>query len=82
VSDNITWGGLTMLRFAVIIEKANNNYSAYVPYLPGCVATGATYEAAQAEIKEAIDFHIEGMLQDGEALPVQLSRVEYYDVAA
>jgi predicted RNase H-like HicB family nuclease len=49
------------MRYAVVIEKAGNNYSAYVPDLPGCVATGATVEQAETEIREAIEFHIEGM---------------------
>ncbi len=53
------------MRYAVVIEKAKRNYSAYVPDLPGCVATGATEEAAQRNIYEAIQFHLDGMREDG-----------------
>jgi predicted RNase H-like HicB family nuclease len=67
------------MRFAVVIEKAGGNYSAYVPDLPGCVATGATVEAAEAEIRDAIQFHIEGLQADGLAVPVPTSVVEYVE---
>ena len=70
------------MRYAVVIEKAEKNYSAYVPDLPGCVATGATLERAEAEIREAIEFHIEGMREDGLPIPEPRSKVEYVDVAA
>jgi predicted RNase H-like HicB family nuclease len=70
------------MRYAVVIEKAEKNYSAYVPDLPGCVATGATLEQAEAEIREAIEFHIEGMREDGLPIPEPGSKVEYVDVAA
>jgi len=51
------------MRYAIVVEKAANNYSAYVPDLPGCVATGQTVEEAEREIREAIEFHIEGMMK-------------------
>lgn len=70
------------MRYAIVIEKAEGNYSAYVPDLPGCVATGATVEEAEAEIREAIEFHLEGMREDGLPIPQPASRVEYVDVAA
>lgn len=70
------------MKYAVVIEKAGSNYSAYVPDLPGCVATGATTEDAEKEIREAIEFHIEGMKEDGEAIPAPSSSVEYVEVAA
>jgi len=70
------------MKYAIVIEKADSNYSAYVPDLPGCVATGATTEEAKKEIREAIEFHIEGMKEDGEAIPVPSSSVEYVEVAA
>jgi predicted RNase H-like HicB family nuclease len=70
------------MRYAVVIEKAENNYSAYVPDLPGCVATGKTVEQVEAEIREAIEFHIEGMREDGLPIPEPLSKVEYVDIAA
>lgn len=53
------------MRYAIVIEKAEGNFSAYVPDLPGCVATGATVEEVEAEIREAIAFHVEGLRPDG-----------------
>jgi len=70
------------MRYAIVIEKADNNYSAYVPDLPGCVATGATVEEAEAQIREAIEFHLDGMREDGVAIPQSVSRVDYVDVVA
>ena len=71
-----------LMRYAIVIEKAENNYSAYVPDLPGCVATGATVEETEAEIREAIEFHLQGMREDGLPIPEPASKVEYVDVAA
>ena len=70
------------MRYAVVIEKAEGNYSAYVPDLPGCVATGATIEETQREIQEAIAFHLDGLKSDGLPIPQPSSRVEYIEVAA
>jgi predicted RNase H-like HicB family nuclease len=70
------------MRYAVVIEQAEGNYSAYVPDLPGCVATGATVSEVEAEIREAIAFHLEGMRDDGLPIPSPSSQVEYVDVAA
>ena len=70
------------MRYAIVIEKAEGNCSAYVPDLPGCVATGATVEEAESEIREAIEFHLNGLREDGLAIPEPSSRVEYVDVAA
>ena len=70
------------MRYAIVIEKAEGNYSAYVPDLPGCVATGATPEEAEAQIREAIEFHLEGLREDGIEIPPPASRVEYVDIAA
>lgn len=67
------------MRYAVVIEKAAGNYSAYVPDLPGCVATGATVEDAEAEIRSAIRFHIEGLKEDGVQVPLPTSRAEYIE---
>jgi predicted RNase H-like HicB family nuclease len=64
-----------------VIEKAEDNYSAYVPDLPGCIATGATVEEAEAEIRDAIIFHVEGLREDGLAVPPGESTVDYVDVA-
>lgn len=57
------------MRFATVIEKAPANYSAYVPDLPGCVATGSTIAATKNNIREAIRFHIEGLKEDGLPIP-------------
>ena len=57
------------MRYAIVIEKADGNYSAYVPDLPGCVATGATVAEVEAEIREAIAFHVEGLREDGLPIP-------------
>jgi predicted RNase H-like HicB family nuclease len=67
------------MRYAVVIEKANDNYSAYVPDLPGCVATGPTVEATEIEIREAIRFHIEGLKADGLPVPAPTSIAEYVE---
>ena len=70
------------MRYAIVIEKAENNYSVYVPDLPGCVATGATADEVESQIREAIEFHLEGMREDGTPIPPPASRVEYVDIAA
>ena len=70
------------MRYAVVIEKAEGNYSAYVPDLPGCIATGATVAEVEAEIREAIEFHLDGMREDGLPIPAPSSQVEYVEVAA
>jgi len=68
------------MRYAIVIEKAGSNYSAYVPDLPGCIATGLTVEETEAQIREAIEFHLEGMREDGLSVPEPSSQVEYVDV--
>ncbi len=67
------------MRYAVVIEKAEKNYSAYVPDLPGCVATGATLEEVEREIKEAIRFHLDGMRQDGAPILKPSALCEYVE---
>jgi len=67
------------MRYAVLIEKADGNYSAYVPDLPDCATTGATPEEAESEIRGAVRFHIEGLREDGLAIPESLSRAEYVE---
>ena len=67
------------MRYAVVIEKAGSNYSAYVPDLPGCVATGETVAAVETEIRDAIRFHIEGLQADGIAVPPPTSFAEYVE---
>ena len=70
------------MRYAIVIEKAESNYSAYVPDLPGCAATGKTVEEVESQIREAIEFHLDGLRQDGMQIPQPSSRVEYVDIAA
>jgi predicted RNase H-like HicB family nuclease len=67
------------MRYAVVIEKADGNYSAYVPDLPGCVATADTVEAAEAEIRDAIRFHIDGLKADGLPIPAPTSIADYVE---
>jgi len=70
------------MQYAIVIEKAEGNYSAYVPDLPGCVATGATVEETETSIREAISFHLDGMRDDGIPIPSASSHVEYVEIAA
>jgi predicted RNase H-like HicB family nuclease len=70
------------VRYAVVIENAEGNFSAYVPDLPGCVATGSTVEETEQAIRDAIQFHLEGMREDGVPIPQPTSRVDYVEVAA
>jgi predicted RNase H-like HicB family nuclease len=69
------------MRYAVVIEKAEGNYSAYVPDLPGCVATGASQSEVETSIREAIEFHLAGLREDGSPIPAPSSKVEYVDIA-
>lgn len=70
------------MRYAVVIEKADGNYSAYVPDLPGCVATGSSIEEVEQAIRKAIEFHLEGLRSENVPIPTPSSRVEYVEVAA
>ncbi|WP_126445465.1 type II toxin-antitoxin system HicB family antitoxin [Sulfuricystis multivorans] len=65
------------MRYAIVIEKAGSNYSGYSPDLPGCVATGTSIEEAETELLAAIQFHLEGLREDGLAPPPAQSIVEY-----
>ena len=67
------------MRFAIVIGKAEGNYSAYVPDLPGCVATGKTVAAVEEEIRAAIRFHIEGLKADGIDVPAPTSIADYVE---
>ena len=67
------------MRYAVVIERAGSNYSAYVPDLPGCIATAATPDEAAQEIRRAIRFHIDGLEADGLAVPPPASIAEYVE---
>jgi len=70
------------MRYAIVIEAADDNFSAYVPDLPGCVATGSTVEETEHQIREAIEFHMEGLRADNLPIPPPSSRVDYVEVAA
>ena len=70
------------MRYAVVIEKAEGNYTAYVPDLPGCIATGATVAEVESEIRDAIVFHVEGLREDGLPVPAASSQVEYVEIPA
>ncbi len=70
------------MRYTIVVEKAGNNYSAYVPDLPGCVATGSTIEETEREIREAIELHIAGMIEDGLPVPQPTSIAQYIEVPA
>ena len=67
------------MRYAVVIEKAEGNYSAYVPDLPGCIATGRTMEDVHREIREAIRLHLDGLSEDGLPIPQPTARCEYVE---
>ncbi len=70
------------MRYAIVVEKAGNNYSAHVPDLPGYVATGSTVEETERKIHEAIELHIEGMMEDGVPIPQPTSIAQYIEVPA
>ena len=67
------------MRYAVVIERAGGNYSAYVPDLPGCVATGPTVQAVEDELREAIRFHVAGLKEDGLPVPEPTSLADYIE---
>jgi predicted RNase H-like HicB family nuclease len=70
------------MTYTVIIENAGANYSAYVPDLPGCVTTGATPDETMRNMRQAIEFHLEGMREDGEPIPVPTTTATVIEVAA
>jgi len=70
------------MKYAVIIEKGEDGYGAYVPDLPGCIAAGETKEEVKKLIQEAIEFHIEGLKEDGQPVPTPASSIEFIEVAA
>lgn len=67
------------MRYAVVIEKAGSNYGAYVPDLPGCIATGATLTEVENNIRDAIRLHIDGMREDRLPVPEPSSRAVYVE---
>ena len=71
-----------IVKYTVVIERAPTNYAAYVPDLPGCVATGDTREELLKEIREAIEFHIESLREHGEPVPEPQSTAAVVEVGA
>ena len=69
------------MSYAIVVERAANNYSAYVPDLPGCIATGVTMEETEQLIREAIELHLSGLREDGLPIPQPSSQVDYVEVA-
>jgi predicted RNase H-like HicB family nuclease len=70
-----------MYRYLIIIEKGDQNYGAYSPDLPGCVAVGDTVEEVQKNMQEAIKMHLKGMIEDREPIPVPQTMAQYVDVS-
>jgi len=71
-----------MYRFLIVIEKTKNNYSAYSPDLPGCVATGKTREEAERNMHEAVEMHVQGLIEDKLPIPENTASAEYIAVPA
>ncbi len=67
------------MRFAIVIERAGDNFSAYVPDLPGCIATGNTVKDVENEIRDAIRFHLDGLREDGLPVPQPTSIADYVE---
>ena len=70
------------MKYLIIIEKSETGYSAYSPDLSGCVSTGATPEETESNMREAIEFHIEGLKEEGYEIPEPSSRSSYVEIAA
>lgn len=70
------------MEYAIVIERGETSFGAYVPDLPGCVGVGDSEDEVRALIREAIEFHLEGMREGGEPIPPPASRVEYVRVPA
>lgn len=71
-----------MKRYAIVMEKAKSNFAAYVPDLPGCVATGRTVKSTEKRLREAIVLHVQGLREDGLPVPKPSCIVEYMEVTA
>lgn len=71
-----------MYRFLVIIEQGDSSYGAYSPDLPGCVAVGTTREEVEKNMREAIEMHIQGMIEDKEPIPISHTEAEYINISA
>jgi len=68
------------MKYAIVIEQGANNLSAYVPDLPGCITTGKTIEEVEHNIREAIELHLEGLIEDGDPIPEAHTSVAYVDL--
>lgn len=73
---------MTTYRFLVVVEAAGRNFSAYSPDLPGCVATGSTRDEAEKNMAAAIHLHVDGMKEDGQAIPMSTSTADYVVIVA
>jgi predicted RNase H-like HicB family nuclease len=71
-----------MYRFLIVIEKAKGNFSAYSPDLPGCIATGKTREEAERNMHEAVELHVQGLLEDNLPIPKGTASAEYIAIPA
>jgi predicted RNase H-like HicB family nuclease len=71
-----------MKHYAVVIEKTDTGFGAYVPDLPGCVSTGRTIEETERNIREAIEFHLDGMREDGDAIPEPTTVTMFVEIPA
>lgn len=70
------------MKYLIVIEKTSTGYSAYSPDLPGCIATATTWDEVQREMKDAIAFHLDGLRQEGMAIPEPQSTSSYVEVPA
>ena len=70
------------MQYTIVIEQAPSNFAAYVPDLPGCIATGATRDDVTRQIREAIEYHIESLREHGDPVPAPLSTATVVDVAS
>ena len=71
---------MNLVKFGIVIEKGEHNYSAYVPDLPGCIAAGATVEDTKERIKEAVQLHLEGLREDGDRIPIPITVCDSVEV--
>jgi predicted RNase H-like HicB family nuclease len=69
-----------MRKYAIVIEQGENNLSAYVPDLPGCITTGASIQEIEQNIREAMELHLEGLREDGEPIPEPQTEVTYVEL--
>jgi predicted RNase H-like HicB family nuclease len=74
-------GGKKVFKYPIVIEKANRNYSAYSPDLPGCIATGSTIKETLLHMREAIEFHIRGLESEGISIPTPSAKIKYVEIS-